>query len=140
LPVVPDGFLHFVVRSPAGRESFPILLELDMGTMDRRRWQEKVGRYISFLAQGLQDYFATDVATIAVVVAAHEDTDGEKRVRDLKRWTEQELTRLDGADQADLFYFTQLPPGIPARELFRSPRCLVGGTQDLDSLLPGAAG
>src|SRR4051812_14902820 len=31
LAVVPDGFLHFVVTTPTGRDSFPILLELDMG-------------------------------------------------------------------------------------------------------------
>src|SRR3982751_3300362 len=31
LPVVPDGFMDFVVTTPVGRERFPLLLELDMG-------------------------------------------------------------------------------------------------------------
>jgi protein involved in plasmid replication-relaxation len=131
LPVVPDGFCHFVVTSAAGRESYPLLLEVDMGTMDRRRWQEKITRYVSFLAGGLPTYFETDVATIAVIVA---DTD--KRVHDLKRWTEQELGRLGAAGNADLFYFTRLTPELSAQELFYSPRFLVGGTQETDALLP----
>src|SRR5512144_2823635 len=37
LSVVPDGFVHFAVATAAGRYSFPVLLELDMGTMDGRR-------------------------------------------------------------------------------------------------------
>jgi hypothetical protein len=131
LPVVPDGFMDFVVTSPDGRERFPILLELDMGTMDRRRWQEKISRYVSFLAGGLQEHFATTVATIAVVVQ-----DTEKRVLDLKRWTEHELQRRGATDTADLFYFTQLVPGLSAQELFCSPRFLVGGTKATDALLP----
>lgn len=133
LPVVPDGFVHFVVRTSAGRESFPILLELDMGTMARRRWLEKVNRYVSLLAGGLTEYFATEVATIAVVVA---DTD--RRMLELKRWTEQELARQDAAERADLFYFARLLPGLSPRELFCAPRFLVGGTQDTDALLPSA--
>src|SRR3712207_6339591 len=75
LSVIPDGFLHFAVTTPPGRHSFPVLLEIDMGTMDRKRWQEKVKRYLQFFTGEFQTVFYTDAATVAVIVS---DTD--KRV------------------------------------------------------------
>jgi hypothetical protein len=48
LSLVPDAFLHFAVTTPSGRHSYPILLEVDMGTIDRRRWQQKSNGMCSF--------------------------------------------------------------------------------------------
>jgi Replication-relaxation len=69
LSVVPDGFLHFVVTSSGGRHSYPILLDVDLGTIDRRRWQEKVRRYLQFFTGEFQTVFHTDAATVAIVVS-----------------------------------------------------------------------
>lgn len=131
LSVVPDGFVHFAVTSAAGRHGFPILLEVDLGTMDRRRWQDKVRRYLRFLDGEFQRTFDTDAATVAVVVA-----DDQKRLADLTRWTEQELVRCDSKDCADIFYFTLLIADLSAAELFFSPRFRVAFSDQPEALLP----
>ena len=130
LAVVPDGFIYFVVTADDGWHSFPVLLEIDMGTMDRRRWMEKVSRYVSFFNRGLPEAFHTDVATVAVVV-----NDAEKRVDDLRRWTEQQLTRQKAADCGELFYFAQLREGITAADFFLMPRFQVAFAKETEALL-----
>src|SRR5688572_10249511 len=117
LSVIPDGLLHFAVTTPSGRHGFPVLLEVDMGTMDRRRWQEKVKRYLQFFTGEFQTVFHTDAATVAVVVS-----DAERRVTDLKRWTEIELSRSGARTHGELFYFTQLTDDLSAEDLFFTPR------------------
>jgi hypothetical protein len=131
LSVVPDGFLHFAVAIPGGRHSFPVLLEVDMGTMDRRRWQEKVKCYLRFFTGEFQTVFHTDAATVAVIV-----NDTDKRVSDLKRWTELELTRSRAEGRGEIFYFTQLATDISAQNLFLSPRFQVAFSTTTDALLP----
>src|SRR3954463_1743741 len=130
LSVIPDGFLHFAVTHPDGRYSYPILLEIDMGTVDRRRWQQKVKRYVQFFTGEFQTVFHTDAATVAVVVS-----DTEKRVAELKRWTEWELGRLQAKASGEVFYFTQLTDNLSADDLFLSPRFQVAFGKDPDALL-----
>src|SRR3954462_4240795 len=112
LSIVPDGFLHFAVTTPIGRHSYPILLEVDLGTIDRRRWQEKVRRYLQFFTGEFQTVFHTDAATIAIVVS-----DTEKRVSDIKRWIEWELTKLNAKASGEIFYITQLSYDLSAEDL-----------------------
>jgi hypothetical protein len=131
LSVVPDGFLHFAIATPAGRHSFPVLLEVDMGTMDRRRWQEKVKKYLQFFTGEFQTVFHTDAATVAVVVS-----DTQRRVADLKRWTELELKRMNATANSDIFYFTKLADDLSAEDLFLTPRFQVANSKATDALLP----
>jgi hypothetical protein len=131
LSVVPDGFMHFAVTIPGSRHSFPVLLEVDMGTMDRRRWQEKVKRYLQFFAGEFQTVFHTDAATIAVVVS-----DTEKRVSDLKRWTELQLARMNAKVNGEIFYFTQLTDNVSTEDLFFSSRFQVAFHTATGALLP----
>jgi hypothetical protein len=133
LSLVPDGFLDFVIRTPTGKESFPILLEIDMGTMERVRWQEKIGRYLPFLAQELPQRFGTDVATIAVAVP-----NTWQRVRELKTWTEQALAQHNAAVHLGLFYFTRLEPGLTGQQVFLSRRWLIAGSHKTSHLVPAA--
>jgi Replication-relaxation len=131
LSVVPDGFLHFAVATPSGQHSFPVLLEMDMGTMDRRRWQEKVKRYLQFFTGEFQTIFHTDVATVAVIVG-----DIKKRVTELRRWTERELIRCNAQASGEIFCFTQLTDQISAEDLFGTPRFQVAFQTTTDRLLP----
>jgi Replication-relaxation len=131
LSVVPDGFLNFAVTTSDGRHGYPILLEVDMGTVDRRRWQQKVKRYVQFFTGEFQTVFHTDAATVAVVVS---DTD--KRVTELRRWTEWELGRLQAKASGEVFYFTQLTGDLSAGKLFMSPRFQVAFSNKTDALLP----
>ena len=131
LSVVPDGFMHFAVTTPSGRHSYPILLEVDMETVDRRRWQQKVKRYVQFFTGEFQTVFHTDAATVAVVVSGT-----DKRVTDLKRWTEWELDRLQNKASGEVFYFTRLTDDLSAEDLFISPRSQVAFSDTTDALLP----
>jgi hypothetical protein len=131
LSLVPDAFLHFAVTTTSGRHSYPILLEVDMGTIDRRRWQQKIKRYVQFFTGEFQTVFKTDAATVAVVVS-----DTEKRVSDLKKWTEWELGKLQAKASGEVFYFTQLSDDLSAEELFLSPRFQVAFSNQTDALLP----
>jgi hypothetical protein len=108
-----------------------VLLEVDMGTMDRRRWQEKVKRYLQFFTGEFRTVFHTDAATVAVVVS-----DIERRVTDLKRWTENELTRSGAKTHGELFYFTRLTDDLSAEDLFFTPRFQVGYSKRTEALLP----
>jgi hypothetical protein len=99
--------------------------------MDRRRWQEKVKRCLRFFTGEFQTVFHTDAATVAVIV-----NDTDKRVSDLKRWTELELTRSRAEGSGEIFYFTQLATDISAQNLFLSPRFQVAFSTTTDALLP----
>jgi DNA-binding HxlR family transcriptional regulator len=133
LSIVPDGFLHFAVTTSDGRHGYPILLEVDMGTVDRRRWQEKVRRYLQFFTGEFQTVFHTDAATVAIVVSHT-----EKRVAEIKRWIEWELTRLNAKASGEIFYITQLTDNLSAEDLFLSPRYEVAFEKGTDALLQTA--
>jgi hypothetical protein len=61
--------------------------------------------------------FSTTSLTIITVT-----TVGEKRRRDLLRWTESELTAIGEEGQADLFRFAAFdPPKIAPEDIFFSP-------------------
>jgi hypothetical protein len=108
-----------------------VLLEVDMGTMDRRRWQEKVKKYLQFFTGEFQTVFHTDAATVAVVVG-----DTQRRVAHLKRWTELELTRSHAQASGEIFYFTRLTEPISPTDLFLAPRFQVAFQTTPDALLP----
>jgi hypothetical protein len=130
LSIVPDGFLHFAVTTSGGQHSYPILLEVDLGTIDRRRWQEKVRRYLQFFTGEFQTVFKSDAATIAIVVSAP-----DKRVSDIKRWIEWELTKLNAKASGEIFYITQLTGDPSPQELFLSPRFQVAFRKKPNALL-----
>jgi hypothetical protein len=89
-----------------------------MGTQDQAAWQRKVERYTSFFPDTLHDYFAIDVATLAVITTAE-----VARVAKLTRWTEQALTRLGKKEElGDLFFFGQTSADTTPEELYLSPR------------------
>jgi hypothetical protein len=87
--------------------------------------------YSFSLVSEFQTVFKTDAATVAVVVS-----DTEKRVSDLKKWTEWELGKLQAKASGEVFYFTQLSDDLSAEELFLSPRFQVAFSNQTDALLP----
>lgn len=117
LSVVPDGYMNFALSSQNGRFRFPILLEVDMATMDRKRWEEKITRYARFFEGEFQATFGTNAATVAVIVNGE-----QKRVEDLKRWTENELKAQQLDELSDVFYFALHDDTVTPAALFCSPR------------------
>ncbi len=69
--------------------------------------------------------------TVAVVAQP-----GNRRLADLKRWTEAELSRQGAAAQADLFRFTSADPSAP-EEFFLGTVWATPFTDQLRPLLEG---
>jgi hypothetical protein len=102
--VIPDAWIDLRLRY-ADRDRplrFPIIVEIDMGTHKRERFQDKVQALLVWMQTGVYErQFGTEFGTIAFVTPA-----GQKRLLDMVTWTEEVLSQLGAEDQADLFLFT----------------------------------
>ncbi len=98
IAVVPDGWLDLRVK---GAFQVCLALELDRGTEEQKVWRRKVRGLLAYANGPYQDAFETKSLTIAVVA-----TSGDKRLLQLIRWTESELTARHEQGQGDLFVFT----------------------------------
>jgi hypothetical protein len=112
--VVPDSWLDLRID---GSEQMCLALELDRATVERRQWSRKAG---ALVAWGNSDLYAERFSTSLTIIVV--TTAGEKRRRDLLRWTESELTAVGAQDQADLFRFAAFDPAkIAPANIFLSP-------------------
>lgn len=115
--VVPDGWLDFRVTDPHRKIwRQPVLLELDRGTEDQRAFREKVQALVRYAAGPYKEQFGTEFVTVAVVT-----TEGQKRLGDLVRWCEAELTEQQVQQEADLFRLCCLPEAFDPAMLFFAP-------------------
>jgi hypothetical protein len=114
--VVPDGWLDFRVEMADGRFRVPVVIELDRGTHERRRWQQKAEALLAFAGGPYQEAYGAGSLVIAVVA-----TPGEVRRRELTTWTEAVLQALDLAHEADLFRFTGVDPIADPLTFFCGP-------------------
>ncbi len=113
--VVPDGWIDLRVR---GEYQVCLALELDRGTEEQKVWRRKVRGLTAFANGPYQEIFQTKSLTVAVVA-----TTGDRRLLQLLRWTESELTALRAQAQGDLFVFTAVPPSpAPMPDLFFTRR------------------
>jgi len=113
--VIPDAWVSLVL---GGAYEMSVAFEVDRGTEEQKKWRRKVRALVAWSKGPYQDTFGTPSLTIAVVATA-----GERRLRDLVRWTEVELTSLDQPQEADLFRFVSAAPDAMTPEnLFLSPR------------------
>jgi len=98
--VVPDGWMDFRM----GRHQQCIWLELDRGTMEQKRFRRKISNLLAFAMHGYEEAFGTPSLTIAFATTA-----GETRLKNIVKWTQQELTAQQKTEEADLFRFTTVP-------------------------------
>ena len=98
--VIPDAWLDLRVR---GSYQVCLALELDRGTEEQKVWRRKVRGLLAYANGPYQEAFQTRSLTVAVVA-----TSGEKRLLQLIRWTERELTDTRKESLSDLFVFTSL--------------------------------
>jgi hypothetical protein len=122
LPLVPDGF--FEVGFLETRESFPILLEMDMDTEEKPRWVDKIEKYLNLFGKEAERAFGFRHPTLLSVTLT------EKHARELKRWTEETIYKRGWDDHDQLFFFTWFEKGMDADKLLFTPRYLVGGRDD----------
>ncbi len=125
----PDGFLDFRITADNQTQQACILLEMDMDTHQKPRFQKKIATYIEFIHGG---HYAQQFHTTSVVIAFITPT-GEKRAMQLKAWCEEQVATpplyhpqtqraANGITDAGLFLFGAVPPGAlcPA-DVFLSP-------------------
>ncbi len=124
----PDGFLDFRVSVGNQTQQACILLEMDMDTHQKPRFQKKICSYVSFINSG---QYAQQFQTTSVVIAFVTPT-GEKRAMQMKAWCEEQLVSspvyspsqqaTSSIDDAGLFLFGAIPPGsLNPIDVFLSP-------------------
>ncbi len=124
----PDGFLDFRINAANQTQQACILLEMDMDTHQKPRFQKKICSYVSFINSGL---YEQQFQTTSVVIAFVTPT-GEKRAMQMKAWCEEQLVSspvyhpsqhvTNGIDEAGLFLFASVPPGaLTPSDVFLSP-------------------
>src|SRR5207244_8685094 len=111
LRFTPDGFLDFRISSSNQTQQACILVELDMDTHQKPRFQKKIASYVSFINEGL---YEQQFQTTSVVIAFVTPT-GEKRAMQMKAWCEEQLVSTpvyspsqhatSGIDDVGLFLF-----------------------------------
>jgi len=124
----PDGFLDFRVSVGNQTQQACILVEMDMDTHQKPRFQKKICSYVSFINSGL---YEQQFQTTSVVIAFVTPT-GDKRAMQMKAWCEEQLASspvyspsqhaTNGMDDAGLFLFASVPPGaLSPTDVFLSP-------------------
>ncbi len=128
--VVPDGWLRFRVPGPTRSATVALLLELDRGTISVKALKRKVRGLLAFLAGPYEQTFGTRSGSVAFVVdeGAFARFEGaRRRLKDLCRWTEEELKLAGKHTFGERFVFTLLPQerAVDPNVFFLSPRCRV---------------
>lgn len=124
----PDGWLDFRITVQNQMQQACILLEMDMDTHQKPRFQKKIASYVAFINEGLyEQHFHTTSVLIAFVTPT-----GDKRREQMKLWCEEQLASspvfrtsqrpTNGMSDASLFLFASIPPGaLHPPDVFLSP-------------------
>ena len=124
----PDGWLDFRISSGNQTQQACILVELDMDTHQKPRFQKKIASYVAFINEGL---YEQQFQTTSVVIAFVTPT-SDKRAMQMKAWCEEQLAMApvyhssqhatNGSNDAGLFLFGAVPPGgLYPSDVFLSP-------------------
>lgn len=124
----PDGWLDFRITSNNQTQQACILLEMDMDTHQKPRFQKKIASYVAFINEGL---YEQQFHTTSVVIAFVTPT-GDKRAMQMKAWCEEQLVQspvyrpsrqaANSRDDAGLFLFGAIPSGaLSPSDVFLSP-------------------
>ena len=113
IAVVPDGWLD--LRYARGGKVC-LALEIDRGTEAVSRWKRKALAWCTASRSGYQEVFGTRSLFVCVLA-----TPGQRRVDELRRWTEEVLVQTGNQDRAEYFRFAHLPTEPDPRRLFLGP-------------------
>jgi len=124
----PDGWLDFRITLNNQTQQACILIEMDMDTHQKPRFQKKIATYVTFINEGL---YEQQFNTTSVVIAFVTPT-GDKRAMQMKLWCEEQLAstpvyrtthqRTNNMSDATLFLFGSIPPGaLSPTVVFLSP-------------------
>src|SRR5947207_1620382 len=124
----PDGWLDFRITVGNQIQQACILVEMDMDTHQKPRFQKKIASYVAFINEGL---YEQQFQTTSVVIAFVTPT-GEKRAMQMKAWCEEQLVSspvyspsqqpTNDMNDGGLFLFGPVSPGaLSPTDVFLSP-------------------
>lgn len=110
-PVIPDGWLLFERQKRGGEpKRFPVLLEIDRGTMYRERIKRHVASGIEFVrGGGYRRVFGTEAVVIAYVAVGERGEDGRRKA--LCGWTRELLKEQGRENWGNAFRISSVPFG-----------------------------
>ena len=115
--VTPDGWVHYTIDEIDGA----LLFEVDRGTEDRTKWQQKILAILELLKEPesiYSEYFGEETVQVAVVVRSlpsQRTKAPQERCAELLEWTETTASSAWGP----LFSFTPVDPvSVTPREFF----------------------
>jgi hypothetical protein len=117
--VIPDGWLMFEgLKEGRHAHWFPVLLEIDRGTMYRERFKRHVRSRIEFVERGeYRRIFGTEAVVVAYAATGPSGELSEGRRSALCAWTMEALREAGREDWANVFRFCSLSFG----EIYASP-------------------
>lgn len=105
LPVIPDAWIVFERVRPGGKIAFPVLLEIDRGTMYKQRFKRHVRSRIEFVRSGgYSGMFGIKAVMIVYATTGERVEYKDSRRRALCEWTMEVLGELK-LPWAELFRF-----------------------------------
>lgn len=128
--VVPDAWIEFRLGAPGGKRlQRPVWLELDRGSENVRSFKRKIRGIVGYYEAGhYERIFGTRHISVAVAIAGTPGPRSEellsKRMKDVTRWIEEELSELDKAGWGSVFYIGAAEPGseLDPMTFFCAPR------------------
>jgi hypothetical protein len=112
--LIADGILDFHIQN-TWRDF--IKVEVYRSFIDEKRWKEKVHAYVVYIANQHQQRYGTPALTIAVFA-----TLGDTLRDTLRRWTEEELQRIQAVEQGARFCFRSIATATtPPHEMYLVP-------------------
>jgi hypothetical protein len=104
--VVPDAWMTIEWQRAGRRVTFPVLVEIDRGTMFKQRFKKHVRARIEFVRGGeYERVFGTKAAMIVYAVTGERLEQRETRRRALCEWTKEVLAEARVTTWADMFRF-----------------------------------
>jgi hypothetical protein len=119
LPAIPDAWLLFLKD---GRR-FPVLLEIDLGTENIKKFKEHIMSRIDFIQSGKYE----EVFELPVVTIAYLNISNETRQKAMIKWTEELLKDMKMQEWGQIFRIGYIQPqeiynvALFVRDVWREP-------------------
>ena len=116
------------------RVTFPVLLEIDRGTMFKQRFKRHVRSRIEFVRGGeYEKVFGTKAAMIVYAATGERPEQWEARRRALAEWTKEVLAEARVTTWAPMFRFLAFSFGEISGRIGRRRLCCLRGELDEES-------
>jgi hypothetical protein len=131
LSVVPDAFIHLLIRQKERALSYPLLCEVDRGTESLSVIEKKTLDYLRFMQGEYQQRFKLTCATVVWFVTAD-----IKRLYNIRATIEKALTGQNLTRLGEFFYLCKLHADMPSSVFWEPFFYLPFEGDSLSPLLP----